>query len=115
MSVFNVSSVLIFEAFLKIAVFMAAYIPLRIFVGGYHAKTSLRCYIFSVIMLIIVSIGMKYLSMAEWVYYAVLLAMALVMFVLSPVEDRNKLWWVAVWNKFCSIKAPLYKKGKVKK
>lgn len=83
--------------------------------GGYHAKTPLRCYIFSVIMLIIVSIGMKYLSVAEWVHYAVLLAMELVMIALSSVEDRSKLWWVAVWSKFCSTKVPFYKKGKVKK
>lgn len=93
-SAFNVSSALIigliFGMFLEVAVFMAAYIPLRIFAGGYHAKTPLRCYILSVIMLIIVSIGMKYLPLTEWVYYAILLAASLVVLVLSPVEDRNK-------------------------
>lgn len=93
-SVLNVSSALIigliFGVFFEIAVFMAAYIPLRSFAGGYHAKTPLRCYIFSVIMLIVVSIGMKYLYMAEWVYYVVLAAAASVVLILSPVEDRNK-------------------------
>lgn len=93
-SVLNVSSALIigliFGTFFEVAVFMAAYIPLRLFAGGYHAKTPLRCYIFSVIMLIIVSIGMKYLHLTEWAYYAVLAAAALVVIVLSPVEDRNK-------------------------
>lgn len=93
-SVLNVSSALIigliFGVFFEITIFMAAYIPLRSFAGGYHAKTPLRCYIFSVIMLIVVSIGMKYLSLTEWVYYAVLLAVALIVLVLSPVEDRNK-------------------------
>lgn len=93
-SVLNVSSALIigliFGMFLEVAVFMAAYIPLRIFAGGYHAKTPLRCYIFSVIMLIIVSIGMKYIPLAEWAYYAILLVAALVVLVLSPVEDKNK-------------------------
>lgn len=93
-SVLNVSSALIIglilEAFFEAVVFMAAYIPLRIFAGGYHAKTPLRCYIFSVIMLVIVSLGIKYLPLAEWVYYAILLAAAIVVLVLSPVEDRNK-------------------------
>lgn len=93
-SVLNVSSALIIGlilgTFFEVAVFMAAYIPLRIFAGGYHAKTPLRCYIFSVIMLIIVSLGIKYLSLAEWVYYSILAAAALVVLVLSPVEDRNK-------------------------
>lgn len=93
-SVLNVSSALIigliFGMFFEIAVFMAAYIPLRSFAGGYHAKTPLRCYVFSVIMLIVVSIGLKYLHIAEWIYYAVLVAATLVVLVLSPVEDRNK-------------------------
>lgn len=93
-SVLNMSSALIigliFGVFPEIAVFMAAYIPLRSFAGGYHAKTPLSCYVFSVIMLIVVSIGLKYLHLADWVYYAVLVAATLVVLVLSPVEDRNK-------------------------
>jgi len=70
-SVVNVSSALIigfiFGVFLEVAVFMAAYIPLRSFAGGYHAKTPLRCYIFSVIMLIVVSIGMNHLFL--WIFH----------------------------------------------
>lgn len=93
-SVLNVSSALIigfiFDVFLEVAVFMAAYIPLRSFAGGYHAKTPLRCYIFSVIMLIVVSIGMNYLYMEDWVCYVVLAVSALVVIILAPVEDRNK-------------------------
>ena len=93
-SVLNVSSALIigliFGVLPEIAVFMAAYIPLRSFAGGYHAKTPLRCYIFSVIMLIVVSIGMNYLYMEDWVYYVVFAASALVVLILAPVEDSNK-------------------------
>ncbi len=93
-SVLNVSSALIigliFGVFLEITIFMAAYIPLRSFAGGYHAKTPLMCYIFSVMMLIIVSIGMKYLYLADWVYYVLLAVAALIIIILSPVEDKNK-------------------------
>lgn len=93
-SVLNVSSALIigliFDVFTEVAVFMAAYIPLRSFAGGYHAKTPLRCFVFSVMMLIVVSIGLKYLHIAELIYYAVLVAATLVVLVLSPVQDRNK-------------------------
>lgn len=94
-SVVNVSSALIigliFGVFFEIAVFMAAYIPLRSFAGGFHAKTPLRCYIFSIIILIVVSIGLRYISMAIWVYYAVLAVPFIIVLVLSPVEDKNKL------------------------
>lgn len=93
-SVLNVSSALIIGlilgTFFEVMVFMAAYIPLRIFAGGYHAKTPLRCYIFSLIMLIVVSIGMKYLLLSELAYYAALSAALLIVLVISPVEDKNK-------------------------
>lgn len=93
-SILNVSSALIigliFGVFWEIAVFMAVYIPLRSYAGGYHARTPLRCYIFSVIMLIIVSAGMKYLCVAKWVYYAIFALAIIVIFMLSPVEDKNK-------------------------
>ena len=74
----------------QILLFMLAYIPLRSYAGGWHSRTPLRCYIFSVIMLIVVSVGMKYLSLTEWVYYAVLFVAALIVIILSPVEDKNK-------------------------
>ncbi len=93
-SVLNVSSALIigllFGTLFEIAVFMAAYVPLRSFAGGFHAKTPLRCYIFSIIMLIAVSIGFRYLSIAAWVYYAVFTVAFVIVLVLSPVEDKNK-------------------------
>lgn len=81
---------ILFGEILQLLLFMLAYIPLRSYAGGWHARTPSRCYIFSVIMLTFVSIGIKYLSLTEWVYYAVLLASVLIVFVLSPIEDKNK-------------------------
>lgn len=75
---------------LQILLFMLAYIPLRSYAGGWHSRTPLRCYIFSIVMLIVVSIGFKYLSIAAWVYYAVLALAFVIVLVLSPVEDKNK-------------------------
>lgn len=81
---------LLFHNILEVAIFIAAYIPLRSFVGAYHAKTPLRCYIYSIVMLILVSVGMKYLLFVNMVYYVILAISALIIFVLSPVEDKNK-------------------------
>lgn len=93
-SVLNVSSALIigliFDMFLESIIFIAAYIPLRSFAGGYHAKTPVRCYILSLIMITVVLAGMKYLPVAEIVCYAVLLATVSIVILLSPVEDKNK-------------------------
>lgn len=94
-SVLNVSSALIigwiFGAVLEITVFMAAYIPLRTFAGGYHAKTPARCYILSLIIIIIVLIGIKYIPVLDIIYYVILAAEILIIFLISPVEDKNKL------------------------
>ena len=81
---------LLFRNILELAIFIAAYIPLRSFAGGYHAKTPLRCYIYSIIMIILVSVGMKYLLFVDMVYYVILAISALIIFVLSPAEDKNK-------------------------
>ena len=93
-SVLNVSSALIigwiFSVVLEIVAFMATYIPLRTFAGGYHAKTPLRCYIFSVMMLIVVSIVIKYFSVLDLAYYVALVAGVFIILLLSPVEDKNK-------------------------
>lgn len=80
----------IFGVVLEIAVFMVSYIPLRTFVGGYHAKTPLRCYFFSVVKLIIVSVGIKCFSPPDLVYVIAFLAGLFIMVILSPIEDKNK-------------------------
>ena len=93
-SILNISSALIigwiFGVLLEMVVFMAAYIPLRSFAGGYHAKTPLRCYIFSVIMLILVSVLIKYQFMSDAVCYAIFAGAVLIIFIFSPIEDKNK-------------------------
>lgn len=93
-SILNIASALIlgaiFGVFYEIAVFMAAYIPLRTFAGGYHAKTPLRCYVFSMIMLAIVSVGLRYFCIADEAYYVILVISIVVILILSPVEDKNK-------------------------
>lgn len=94
-SVLNVSSTLIIGLILGMLlesiIFMAAYIPLRTFAGGYHAKTPTRCYILSLIIIIIVLIGIKYIPVLDIIYYVILAAEILIIFLISPVEDKNKL------------------------
>lgn len=71
--------------------YTAAYIPLRVYAGGYHASTPQRCWIFSAIMLFVVLWILKNVSE---VYPYPLMALSLIscvgIFVLSPVEDKHK-------------------------
>lgn len=81
---------LLFGCIVELLVFMVAYIPLRSFAGGYHAKTPLRCYLSSIVMLIIVSVAIQYVTLKIWVYYIIVAVSVMIIAVLAPVEDRNK-------------------------
>ena len=72
-------------------VYTIAYIPLRVYAGGYHASTPQRCWAFSAIMLWIALCIVKYTPQTYfWVITTLSLIACIVVFLLSPVEDRNK-------------------------
>lgn len=81
---------LIFGKVLQLSLFMAAFIPLRTFAGGYHAKTPIRCYLLSIVMLTAVVLCMKHLILDELMYCLIITVSAAVILLLSPVEDINK-------------------------
>ena len=70
--------------------FLLSYMPLRSFCGGYHAKTHIRCYIYSVIMITSILLIAKYVTFSILVYGILVLVSLAVIFLLAPVEDRNK-------------------------
>jgi accessory gene regulator B len=71
-------------------IFMIAYMPLRSYAGGYHARTQLLCNIFSVLLTIIVLLIIKYLPWTNWLCLIVTFISAAVIAFLAPVEDKNK-------------------------
>lgn len=79
------------DMLLEVVIYMVCFIPLRIFAGGYHAKTQLRCYIMSSFATVFVLLGIRFLQdyngMLEWI---MLLISTVVIWELAPVEDANK-------------------------
>ncbi len=71
-------------------VFILSYIPLRHYSGGFHARTSMNCYLFSSIMMITVLSVMKLFPVSCFVCDIVILFSMLIVFVLSPQADKNK-------------------------
>ena len=71
--------------------FMTMYIPIRVYAGGYHSRTKLRCYIFSILMLISVLYILK-LGLLKSYLLIVILAIisSSIILYLAPVEDENK-------------------------
>lgn len=71
--------------------FMALYAPLRSNAGGYHARTSVLCYIYSILMMIAILLAMKYLTIPYFICIITFIISCVIIFMLAPVEDANKL------------------------
>jgi len=70
--------------------FLVCYMPLRSFCGGYHAKTHLRCYIYSVIMITSILLVTKYAGFNIVMYEILVFISLMIILLLAPVEDENK-------------------------
>lgn len=71
-------------------IYLMAYIPVRVFAGGYHARTQERCYFLSCalvgIVLELIRISTGYIP----VYLIASAVAGVIILILSPVGDRNK-------------------------
>ncbi|MGO5066800.1 accessory regulator AgrB [Clostridium sporogenes] len=81
---------LLFKMVWESLVFLMAYIPLRSYAGGYHARTPLRCYMFSLIIIIMVLLGIRFIYWNSIICIIVTFCAASIIFALQPVEDENK-------------------------
>lgn len=81
---------LIYGMVLEAIIFTIAYIPIRIYAGGYHAKTPVGCWLFSAVILAIVLLVMKEFTFSLLVSVLLLIASGSLVCILSPVEDANK-------------------------
>lgn len=48
-----------FRAVWESILFMIVYTPLRTYGGGYHAKSEVRCYLFSIVLILVVLLGVQ--------------------------------------------------------
>jgi accessory gene regulator B len=71
-------------------VFLIAYIPLRSYAGGYHARTQIRCYIFSVLLIITALLGIWLLSWINLGSILIVLFSGGIVYIKAPIEDPNK-------------------------
>ena len=74
----------------EVILYFAAYIPLRIYAGGYHAQTPQRCYFFSVILITAILLAIKYVSFHQMICCVGIIINAVLITILTPVEDKNK-------------------------
>lgn len=75
----------------RAVLFIAVFIPLRIYAGGVHAKTPIRCYLYSVIFIVSVFLVMKHANLHMFICCILYASSGIVVLFLSPVEDKNKI------------------------
>jgi accessory gene regulator B len=80
----------VFDMFFPSIILLTCYMPLRSFCGGYHAKTHLRCYVYSIIMISCILLVVKHFVMNIIINESIVFASLIVIFILAPVEDNNK-------------------------
>ncbi|MDK2943163.1 MAG: accessory regulator [Acetobacterium sp.] len=70
--------------------FLLTFIPLRSNAGGYHAKTKLRCYLYSVAMITATLMGIQIIPWTGAVCLTMSLVAGTIIFFFAPVEAVNK-------------------------
>ena len=83
---------LLFRMPLESVVFLAAFMTLRTYAGGYHSSSHMKCYLISTITVVAVLGGSRLILNYQCFIAAVAAAIIGVVFVifLAPIEDVNK-------------------------
>lgn len=71
-------------------IFLISYIPLRTYAGGYHARTQIKCYLLSMLMIFLVLLAIKVVPWTSPMMIGATILSTSMIFILAPVEDRNK-------------------------
>ena len=74
-------------------IFFAVYYFLRIYAGGYHADSQLKCFFISIGIMIpaLLLIRFQELWYTQTVFLTALAAGTMILFLLCPVENKNKI------------------------
>ena len=72
------------------AVILIAFISIRVYAGGYHAKTLPRCVVMSIILFTLIILGYKMLYLPIIVKGLIALFLGVLILIFSPVENDNR-------------------------
>jgi accessory gene regulator B len=80
----------VFDMVLESLIYLVAFIPLRSYVGGYHARTKINCYISSVVIISIVLASIKYVNWSTSTAIILTILSGIIIFICAPRADVNK-------------------------
>lgn len=95
-SVLEIISILVISVFVgnfvETLLFFLAFVPLRIYAGGYHADTKLKCYFVSIGVYAAFTVAIYSLPQTLYITVNMLMSMfsVVIVFAAAPVVHRNK-------------------------
>lgn len=95
-TVFDILAILILSlflhCFLETVIYLLAFIPLRIYTGGYHADSALRCFLIFLCSFILFVVLIAVIPAGCYIYIEALIAVIglIAVFLLAPIENSNK-------------------------
>lgn len=81
---------LVLKSLLQAILFMIFYFPLRSYAGGFHAKSAIRCYIYSMVIIVLILLVIRFAPITNLIYIIIAIANSVVILRLAPVQDHNK-------------------------
>lgn len=81
---------ILFGLFWQSVVILLAFIPLRVFAGGYHAKTPMQCAVKTWILFTAVLLWMRFVQGTLWLGLIILAATGICIWRFAPLEDEHK-------------------------
>jgi len=71
--------------------YMAMFIPPRVYAGGYHASSPKKCYIYSMLCVVLAMFIIKYGILNIVICDIITMVSGIVIFIIAPVEDGNNM------------------------
>lgn len=81
---------ILFNLIIQSVVFAFSFMVLRTYTGGYHAKTPAKCYITTLISMIVTLSVIKFVPIHKFICLGLLLLSCLLIILLSPIGCANK-------------------------
>ena len=80
----------VFKLFWQGVIILLVFIPLRIYAGGYHAKTPMRCAVKTWLLFLGILLWLKFVPANVWAQIILLLVTFVSLWKFAPVQHPNK-------------------------
>lgn len=70
--------------------FMIIFMPLRIFAGGFHSRTAIRCYVYSSLIVVAALLTIKFFPLENFICNLISLISGVFIFLSVPIDTENK-------------------------